>query len=164
MFPWMAFILLYYLVLARGFMSHSWRMWQFWIGHGPTYARAFWIALRARTSKPAYQVTRKTRLNGFYGHLLWPQFLYLFAGVVVIIHALFAMPDASVTARLSNIAMLVLFMALMSGICQAAFYGVSGKDVIYGLGGAARMAAHRTAGLLSAPLRRRAHSVVEHDD
>ena len=167
LFPWMGFILAYYLVLARGYLARLLRMWQYWIGHGPTYAKALWIAAHSRTTKPAYQVTRKTRVSGYYGYLLWPQFLFLFVSAAVILHAIFAMPEASVLSRLSNIAVLMLLMTLMSGICQASFYGVSGKEVFFGTGDAARMAIQRATGLLSVPLRRRGplpHSVIEHDD
>ncbi len=167
LFPWMGFILAYYLVLARGYLARLLRMWQDWIGHGPTYAKAFWIAAHSRTTKPTYQVTRKTRVSGFYGYLLWPQFMFLFVSAAVIFRALFAMPEANALARLSNIAVLMLLMALMSGICQASFYGVSGKEIMYGISDAAGMIVHWTAGVLSAPLRRRGrlpHSVVEHDD
>lgn len=167
LFPWMGFILAYYLVLARGHLTRLLRMWQYWIGHGPTYAKAFWIAARSRTTKPAYQVTRKTRMSGFYGYLVWPQFLFLFVSAAVILHAIFAMPEASVLSRLSNIAVLMLLMTLMSGICQAAFYGVSGKEVIHGTGDATKIVAQWTTGFLSAPLRRREqlpHSMIEHDD
>jgi cellulose synthase (UDP-forming) len=166
LFPWMGFILAYYLVLARGYLARVLRIWQYWIGHGPTYAKAFWIAARSRTTKPAYQVTRKTRVSGFYGYLLWPQFLFLFVSAAVILHAIFAMPEASVLSRLSNIAVLILLMTLMSGICQAAFYGVSGKEVIAGMGDATRLAVQWTTGFLRAPRRRGLlpPSVVEHDD
>jgi cellulose synthase (UDP-forming) len=179
LFPWMGFILAYYLVLARGYLARLLRMWQYWIGHGPTYAKAFWIATRARTTKPAYQVTRKTRVSGFYGYLLWPQFLFLFASTAVILRAIFAMPEANVMSRLSNIAVLLLLMTLMGGICQASFYGVSGKEVFFGTGDAARLVVQRATGFLSVPLRRRGllphsvpqsvpqsvpHSVTEHDD
>ncbi len=167
LFPWMGFILAYYLVLARGYLPHLFRMWQYWIGHGPTYARAFWIAAHSRSTKPAYQVTRKTRVAGFYGYLLWPQFLFLFVSMAVIIRAIVAMPEANVLARLSNSAVLLLLMALMSGICQAAFYGVSKKEVVRGLTDATRLAAHQASVYLSAPLRRTGllpHSVVDHDD
>jgi cellulose synthase (UDP-forming) len=167
LFPWMGFILAYYLVLARGYLSNLLRMWQYWIGHAPTYAKAFWIALHARTTKPAYQVTRKTRMSGFYGYLLWPQFLFLFVSTVVIIRAIFDMPDASVLSRLSNIAVLLLLMTLVSGICQAAFYGVSMKDVIDGLSDATRVAAQRAAGIFGMSFGRGesvSASAVKHDD
>jgi len=130
LFPWMGSILAYYLVLARGYTSHLLRMWQFWVGHAPTYFRAFFIAIRSRSRKPAYQVTRKTRQSGFYGYLLWPQFLFLLFSVVIIFHAIFWMPGVNTLARASNIAILLLLMTLVSGIGQAAFYHVSGGDVI----------------------------------
>ncbi len=154
LFPWMGFVLAYYLVLARGYIARLIRMWQYWIGQAPTYARAFWIAARSRSKKPVYQVTRKTRQSGFYGYMLWPQFLFLFASVVVIVHAIFWMPAASVLSRISNIAVLILLMTLMSGICEAAFYGVSRREVVYGLSGAAGKILGRVTGPLRAPLHR----------
>ncbi len=166
LFPWMGFILAYYLVLARGYLSRLLRMWQYWIGHAPTYAQALWLAVRSRDTKPAYRVTRKTRVSGFYGYLLWPQFLFLFISGVVIIHALVAMPDAGLEDRLSNIAVLVLIMTLVSGICQASFYGVSWRDVFAGLGDAGRLAAHRATSLvgLIAHRRKSVPLPIEHND
>ncbi len=71
LYPWMAISILYYAVLAKGNLSFLFRMWQYWLGHWPTYTRAFWIAIRSRHKKPSYTVTRKTHQNGFYGQLLW---------------------------------------------------------------------------------------------
>jgi cellulose synthase (UDP-forming) len=168
LFPWMGLVLAYYLVLARGYITHLVRMWQYWIGHAPTYARAFWIAAHSRSKKPAYQVTRKTRQSGFYGYLLWPQFLFLFISGLVIVRALFWMPDIDVLARLSNIAILLLLMTLVGGICQASFYGVSTKEVIAGLQGAAGTALRRRAWHARAPWHwgelQSPPSVAENDD
>jgi hypothetical protein len=100
------------------------RMWQYWIGHGPTYFKAFWIALGSRRKKPKYVVTRKTRDNGFYAHLLWPQFLYLLVGLIAIIHGLIGLPEIALGMRLTNIGVVVFFMWMVSAICRAAFYGV----------------------------------------
>ncbi len=154
LFPWMGFVLAYYLVLSRGYLVYLLRMWEYWIGQAPTYARAFWIAIRSRSKKPVYQVTRKTRQAGFYGHLLWPQFLFLFVGAAVIVRAIFWMPNVSALTRMSNIAVLILLMALMSGICRAAFYGVSRKEVVAGLSSAAGSFLWQAMGPLHAPLRR----------
>jgi glucan phosphoethanolaminetransferase (alkaline phosphatase superfamily) len=100
------------------------RMWQYWVGHSPTYIRAFVIALRSRGRKPAYKVTRKERMSGFYGTMLWMQFLYLFAGAGAIVYALAAAPHTDILARLTNSAILLFFMFLVGGICAAAFYGI----------------------------------------
>ncbi len=154
LFPWMGLVLAYYLVLARGYVPYLVRMWEYWIGQAPTYARAFWIAAHSRAKKPVYQVTRKTRQAGFYGHLLWVQFLFLFVGAAVIARAVFWMRWASVISRLSNIAVLILLMALMSGICRAAFYGVSRKEVIPSLSSAAGNVLWQVLGPFHAPLRR----------
>lgn len=122
--PWIVISFLYYIVLSRGRITFLLRMWQYWIGHWPTYTKAFWIALRARHKKPSYKVTRKTRENGFYGHLLWPQFLYLFIGLGMIIKAIYWMPDVPPSTRIANISILLYFMYMVSGICRAAFYGM----------------------------------------
>jgi cellulose synthase (UDP-forming) len=123
LFPWVAASVLYYMVLARR-GEYLKRMWQYWVGHSPTYIRAFVIALRSRGRKPAYKVTRKERMSGFYGTMLWMQFLYLFAGAGAIVYALAAAPHTDILARLTNSAILLFFMFLVGGICAAAFYGI----------------------------------------
>lgn len=122
--PWLTISFLYYAVLAGGRGMFMLRMWQYWVGHWPTYTKAFWIALRSRRQKPSYVVTRKTRQNGFYGFLLWPQFLYLIVSVIFILRALFWMPEVDFTMRLANIMVLLFFVVMISQICRAAFYGV----------------------------------------
>lgn len=124
LFPWVVISVLYYASLARGFHEFFKRMWQYWVGHAPTYAKAFWIAIRSKNKKPSYKVTRKTRQAGFYGYLIWPQYLYLFAGVVAIIHALVGLPEVDFAARLANIGILLFFMYMVSGIIGASLYGV----------------------------------------
>jgi hypothetical protein len=135
LFPWIAAIALYYAALSRGSAEFTIRMWQYWIGHWPTYTKALWIAARSRNKKPSYQVTRKTRQDGFYGHLIWPQFVYLFIGAFLIVRALLWMPEASLMARITNIGLLGLFMFLIGGICRAAFYNVSARVVLTTVGG-----------------------------
>jgi cellulose synthase (UDP-forming) len=135
LFPWIAAIALYYAALSRGSAEFTIRMWQYWIGHWPTYTKALWIAARSRHKKPSYQVTRKTRQDGFYGHLIWPQFVYLFIGAFLIVRAMFWMPEASLMARITNIGLLGLFMFLIGGICRAAFYNVSARVVLTTIGG-----------------------------
>jgi hypothetical protein len=131
----MAISILYYIVLAKGNLSFLLRMWQFWLGHWPTYTRAFWIAVRSRRSKPSYVVTRKTHQNGFYGHLLWPQFLFILIGATAITRALFWMPDTDLSMRLSNSALLLVICILLSGICRAAFVGVTMREIYLTLSG-----------------------------
>ena len=123
LFPWIAASVLYYTVLARN-GEYLKRMWQYWVGHSPTYIRAFFIAIGSRRSKPTYRVTRKVRISGFYGKMLWMQFLYLIAGAAAIVYALVATPQADPLARLTNSAILLFFMFLVSGICAASFYGL----------------------------------------
>lgn len=123
LFPWVAINFLYYVTLSRGRSLYMLRMWQYWIGLWPTYLKAFWIALRSRNQKPRYVVTRKTRDNGFYAHLIWPQFLYLFVGLVVIFRALFWMPEIDLGTKLANIFVLLFFMFMVGAICRAALYG-----------------------------------------
>lgn len=125
LFPWIVVSMLYYTALARGVGEFLTRMWQYWVGHCPTYFKAFWIAIRSRKNKPTYKVTRKTRVDGFYGNMIWAQFLYIIAGVAAILYALFATPQVSLAARLTNSAILLFFMFLVGGIVQASFYGVT---------------------------------------
>jgi cellulose synthase (UDP-forming) len=124
LFSWTFFVALYYLVLARGNITYLVRMWQYWIGHAPTYWRALWIAAGSRHKKPAYQVTRKTRQAGFYGSLIWPQFVFLLCGAVAVLNGIFGLRDVALDTRVANIAILIFFMFMTSGICRAAFFGV----------------------------------------
>ena len=75
---------LYYLVLAQGNLNYAWRCWQYGFCHVQTYLHALCVALRSRRQKPRYIVTRKTRQDGFYGHLLWPQFTAIGSGIASI--------------------------------------------------------------------------------
>lgn len=124
LFPWMVVTMVYYATLSHTRLTDLMRMWQYWIGHWPTYSKGFIIALRSRHKKPVYKVTRKTHQNGFYAHLLWPQFLYILAGVVISIRALISMPEAYLTAIWTNIGIFAFFAFMLSGICGAAFYGL----------------------------------------
>lgn len=150
LFPWIFFSVLYYVVLADGRMQHLFRMWQYWIGHSPTYARAFFIAVRARTKKPSYKVTRKTRQDGFYGGMIWPQFAYMAIGALLVLRGLFGMAEVSLATRMVNIGSIVFYLVMVSGICGAAFYGMTldtwrnlARDVLAGL--AIKRAPGRTA-------------------
>ena len=91
LFPWLLVSLLYYYVFAKGNIHYLLIMLQYWVSHFWTYIRAFTIAVRSRNEKPGYKVTPKTRQNGFYGRLVWAQFLYLIAGALSIINGLFFM-------------------------------------------------------------------------
>jgi len=124
LFPWMVVSIVYYATLSRTKLGELLRMWQYWIGHWPTYTKGFIVALRSRYKKPVYTVTRKTRKKGFYAHLLWPQFLYIIAGMIASIRALILMTQANSTAVWTNIGIFAFFVFLLSGICRAAFYGV----------------------------------------
>lgn len=125
LFPWMIVSLLYYATLSRSRLIDLLRMWQYWIGHWPTYTKGFFIALRSRNKKPVYRVTRKTRQNGFYGYLLWPQFLYVLIGLVVSIRALVIMSISTMIPTYTNIGIFTFFAFMLLGICQAAFYGLN---------------------------------------
>lgn len=127
LFPWMIVSLVYYATLSRSRLIDLLRMWQYWIGHWPTYTKGFVIALRSRNKKPVYNVTRKTRQSGFYGHLLWPQFLYILSGIILSVRALLTTPEASLTAVWTNIGIFGFFAFMLSGICQAALYGIKWK-------------------------------------
>jgi len=123
LFPWMVVSMVYYATLSRSRLIDLLRMWQYWIGHWPTYSKGFIIALRSRHKKPVYKVTRKTHQTGFYAYLLWPQFLYILAGIIISIRALM-LPEADLTAVWTNIGIFGFFAFMLSGICGAAFYGL----------------------------------------
>ena len=123
LFPWMIVSIIYYATLSQSRLIDLLRMWQYWIGHWPTYSKGFIIALRSRHKKPVYQVTRKTHQNGFYGHLLWPQFLYILAGIVISIRALIS-GGVNLISVWTNIGIFAFFAFMLSGICGAAFYGL----------------------------------------
>jgi cellulose synthase (UDP-forming) len=125
LFPWIVISLMYYTALAQGLGEFLKRMWQYWVGHCPTYIKAFFVALGSRKNKPTYKVTRKTRIDGFYGVMIWPQFLYLIFGGFAIVYGLLFMTEVNLGARLTNSAILLFFMFLVSGIVQASFYGVT---------------------------------------
>jgi cellulose synthase (UDP-forming) len=122
LFPWMVVSIVYYATLSQSRPIDLLRMWQYWIGHWPTFSKGFIIALRSRHKKPVYRVTRKTHQKGIYPHLLWPQFLYILAGIVISIRALISAPEANMTAVGTNICIFLFFAFMLSGICLAAFY------------------------------------------
>jgi len=124
LFPWLVISFLFYVTLSGGNPEFLKLMWQYWIGHFATYFKAFRIAIKSRNKKPSYKVTSKTRQNGFYGAMLWPQFSYLIIGTLAILRGLFLLPDVALVTRMTNIFILMFFMFMVSGICQAAFYGV----------------------------------------
>jgi hypothetical protein len=125
LFPWMVITFVYYATLSRGRAMDLLRMWQYWIGHWPTYTKSFIIALRSRHKKPKYTVTRKTHQNGFYVHLLWPQFLYILAGIVISIRALASMTESNFVAVWTNVGVFAFFAFMLSGICRAAFHNLN---------------------------------------
>jgi hypothetical protein len=90
----------------------------------PELLRRTWavsaVTLRSRRNKPSYVVTSKTRKAGFYGRLLWPQFLYLFAGAAAIIYSL------------ANMVILLFFMFMVGQICRTAFYGAQSITLPFG--------------------------------
>ena len=123
LFPWIGASFFYYLVLAKGRSEFLARMWQYWISHAPTYQKAFWIAIRSRKKKPSYKVTRKTRQDGFYGTMLWPQFLYILLGIMAILNSFFGLQNVDISTKIANVSVLLFFMFMVSSICKAAFYG-----------------------------------------
>ncbi len=126
LFPWfISTTFVYYLVLSNGRGTEVIRMWQFWVGHGPTYLKAFTIAVRSRHKKPSYVVTRKTRQHGFYGLMLWPQFAYLIVVGLVLIRVLLGTPPMPQSVFVTNVTTMLFFAFMMSAICRAAFYGFS---------------------------------------
>lgn len=124
LFPWMVVSIVYYATLSRSRLIDLLRMWQYWIGHWPTYTKGFVIALRSRHEKPVYRVTRKTRQNGFYAHLLWPQFLYILTGIILSARALALMTASNAVPVWTNIGIFAFFVFMLSGICLSAFHGL----------------------------------------
>ena len=135
MFPWVIISVLYYATTAQAGRAFLLRTWQYRVGFWPIYLRAFWIAARSRRAKPHYVVTRKTRQHGFYGHLLWPQFLYLVAGAAVLIHAGGELYGPNLADRLANMAILAYFLVMVGGICRASLYGLPLWRTLGALGG-----------------------------
>ena len=129
LFPWIAASTLYYLTLAEGSGAYVWRYWQYWIGHTPTYLSAFWTAVRSRDQKPRYVVTRKTRLGGFHGHLLWPQFLLLLLACISIVVGITLYGATHSIFVLTNVLIVIYYTLLVNGICNAAFFGVGLADL-----------------------------------
>lgn len=125
LFPWVVATIVYYFVLGSGKTADVVRMWQFWVGHGPTFIRAFFIAVKSRHEKPGYVVTRKDRQYGFYGHLLWPQFVYLALAVAALAYVVISPPQIPLSILLSNVGTVLFFAYLVSAICRASFYGVN---------------------------------------
>lgn len=123
LFPWMIVSMLYYAILSKSRFIDLLRMWQYWIGHWPTYTKGFFIALLSKNKKPVYKVTRKTRQSGFYGFLLWPQFLYIFAGMAISIRALSLATATNWVEVLTNVGIFAFFAFMLSGICMASLYG-----------------------------------------
>ena len=124
LFPWMVVSIVYYATLSRSRLIDLLRMWQYWVGHWPTYTKGFVIALRSRHKKPVYRVTRKTRQNGFYAHLLWPQFLYILTGIILSVRALASMTASNAVPVWTNIGIFAFFGFMLSGICLSAFHGL----------------------------------------
>ena len=129
LFPWIAATLLYYIVLAEGSVEYAWRHWQFWVGHAPIYLRAFGIAVQSWRCKPGYKVTRKTRVAGFYGSMLWPQFATMGLGLVAAVVGVVRFGAAHPAAVVTNIGIILYYLLMLGGICRAAFYGVGPADL-----------------------------------
>jgi hypothetical protein len=124
MWSWWLISVLYFLLLSNGSLLHFMRMRQSWDGLMPLHWKAFWTALHSRVEKPRYEVTRKTRLGGFYGRLLWPQFSYIAISIVIILHLLTILPEQMSWTYVTTIAILLYYVVLLGGVCRASFYGV----------------------------------------
>lgn len=146
MFPWVVVSVLYYATTAQGGHAFLLRTWQYRVGCWPIYLRAFWIAARSRRAKPRYVVTRKTRQHGFYGHLLWPQFLYLVTGATVLIHAAGELSGSNLANRLANMVILAYFLVMVGGICRASLYGLPLWRLLGAIGGSLAGLGARVAG------------------
>ncbi len=123
--PWLIINALYHVILSNGSVMYAWRYWQYWISHTPTYQKAFWAAVRSRKRKPSYVVTRKTRLGGFHGKLLWVQFSMIALACVSVVFGVVRYSAGSPVFVLMNAAIVLYYSLLISGICAASFYGVT---------------------------------------
>jgi len=100
------------------------RILQYWIGHSPTFTKAFRIAARSRHKKPKYVVTSKTRQGGFHGSKLRAQFFYLFLVLVCTLRVFIFPIDADLAPIVVNMLFMYYFGFMMSAICIAAFHDV----------------------------------------
>lgn len=121
--------LYYYGVVSNGRAIDVWRTWQYIMGHSPTYLRALWTALWSRHHKPKYVVTRKTRLTGFHGQLLWPQFTAIAVGMVSIVYGALIYGPTYPGQVVVNSGFVIYYVLMLSGICRAAFYGVPTEEL-----------------------------------
>jgi cellulose synthase (UDP-forming) len=119
----------YYGVVSDSRGADVLRTWQYIMGHSPTYLRALWTALHSRDRKPTYVVTRKTRVAGFYGHLLWPQFAAIAIGAMSIVYGVIAYGATYPWHVAVNCAFVAYYIAMLWGICKAAFYGVAASEL-----------------------------------
>lgn len=129
LFPWIVAQWLFFMVLTDGSWSYALRAYQYWLGHAPTYLQAFWVAVRSRSQKPKYVVTRKTRITGFHGSLLWQQLALMFVGLVSIPIGLIQFGTDQMGLVLPNAALILYYILMVGGIWSAAFYGVSWSEL-----------------------------------
>ncbi len=110
--------------LARGLPYEAlWRARQTWLGMAPVYARAALVALRyGRHRKPAYRVTRKVHLYGWYWRETLPQ-LILFAGLLGAIGYHLATSSLLREADLGSLFWAVFFLASLSRTVRNSWYG-----------------------------------------
>lgn len=129
LFPWLIGTMIYHIIMADGSLTYAWRYWQYWLSHSPTYVRAFWTAVQSRTHKPRYVVTRKTRLGGFHGQLLWAQFSMIMLAGVSIFVGVVQFGATHPIYVLTNALIIMYYTLLLNGICSASFYGISLHDL-----------------------------------
>lgn len=129
LFTWLLAQWLYFLVLADGSWSYAFRTYQYWLSHAPTYLQSFWIAVRSRHQKPKYTVTRKTRVAGFYGNLLWKQLLLMLIGLISIGAGLWQFGPGQRALLLPNAGLILYYLIMVNGIWSAAFYNVSWREL-----------------------------------
>lgn len=124
LFPWLVLSMLYYVALTEGNRHFMLIMLRYWVAHFWTNITAFRRAIKSRKGKEPYKVTAKSRTAGFYGSLVWPQFIYCILGIVATINGIFGLPDINWQSKLANLGVLWFFMYMTSAICIAAFHGV----------------------------------------
>lgn len=120
---WMLLHSCMFLMLAQGNFNYFYRMRQFWDGMAVLSLKAFWIAAHSRHQKPSYVVTRKSRLDGFYGQLILPQIIFTgLACFCIMVNGVNLYLNQGFTgARVSNMVILLYFVVMHLGIISAPF-------------------------------------------
>jgi len=124
--PYAFAVELFLVMLADGLPYEDlWRARQTWLGMAPVYIRATLIALAyGRNRKPAYRVTRKEHIYGWYWREILPQF-FIFLGLLVA--SLYHVVTRSLltTADLGSLFWAGFFILGLSRVVQNSWHGLT---------------------------------------